>query len=166
VYIEEPEESLELTQDLKRALTELATVKDANTVSLPTGDFSLDELTTLFNTLPIDITFIDRDDRVRYFSESRDRIFVRTKAVLGRTVQLCHPPQSVDIVKKILTSFKSGIRDSVDFWLNLGEKLVYIRYFALRDGEGDYLGTLEVTQDITNIRKLEGEKRIFSEDDQ
>jgi DUF438 domain-containing protein len=165
VFIEEPKESTELTHDLKVALTEVPTVKDALTVSLPTGDFSLGELTAVLNTLPIDITFIDKEDKVRYFSESRDRIFVRTKAVLGRTVQLCHPPQSVAIVEKILESFKSGIRSSVDFWLHLNGKLVYIRYFALRDAAGDYLGTLEVTQDVTDIRKLEGEKRLFAEGD-
>jgi DUF438 domain-containing protein len=119
----------------------------------------------MLNTLPIDITFIDREDRVRYFSETRDRIFVRTRAVLGRTVQLCHPPQSVAIVEQILESFKSGTRSNVDFWLNLEDKLVYIRYFALHDASGSYLGTLEVTQDVTNIRRLEGEKRIFSEGD-
>ena len=165
VFIEEPKESAELTHDLKSALTEVPTVKDALTVSLPTGDFTLEELTAVLNTLPIDITFIDREDRVRYFSESRDRIFVRTKAVLGRTVQLCHPPQSVAIVERILESFKSGVRNSVDFWLLLDGKLVYIRYFALRDAAGGYLGTLEVTQDITDIRKLEGEKRLFAEGD-
>jgi DUF438 domain-containing protein len=165
VFIQEPKESADLTRDLKKALTEVAADKDANTVLLPTGTFSLEELTLVLNTLPIDITFIDREDRVRYFSESRDRIFMRTKAVLGRTVQNCHPPQSVAIVEKILGSFKSGIRNSVDFWLNLDGRLVYIRYYALRDEAGSYLGTLEVTQDVTDIRKLEGEKRIYSEDD-
>jgi DUF438 domain-containing protein len=165
VYIDEPKESADLTQDLKEALTEMASVRDAGTISLPTGDFSLEELTSILNTLPIDITFIDRENRVRYFSETSDRIFVRTRAVLGRTVQLCHPPQSVAIVEKILDSFKSGTRSNVDFWLNLEDKLVYIRYFALHDASGSYLGTLEVTQDVTNIRRLEGERRIFSESD-
>jgi DUF438 domain-containing protein len=164
-YIDEPKESADLSQDLKEALTEVASVKDAGTITLPTGDFSLEELTSMLNTLPIDITFIDREDRVRYFSETRDRIFVRTRAILGRTVQLCHPPQSVAIVEKILDSFKSGARSSVDFWLNLEDKLVYIRYFALHDASGSYLGTLEVTQDVTNIRRLEGERRIFAEGD-
>jgi DUF438 domain-containing protein len=162
-FIKEPKESIDLTSDLKAALTEVPAVRDRSHVGLPTGDFSLEELTSVLNTLPVDITFIDRDDRVRYFSESRDRIFVRTRAVLGRKVQNCHPPQSVAVVEKILDAFKNGIRNSVDFWLNLEGKLVYIRYFALRDGTGDYLGTLEVTQDITHIRRLEGEKRIFDE---
>jgi len=138
-------------------------VKGAKNVSLPTGEFSVEELTGALNILPIDITFIDREDRVRYFSDNRDRIFVRTKAVLGRTVQNCHPPQSVAIVEKILDSFKNGNRNSVDFWINLNGRFVYIRYFAVHDSEGGYLGTLEVSQDITEIRKLEGEKRIYDE---
>jgi DUF438 domain-containing protein len=154
---------MELTHDLRTALTEMATVKDEETITLPTGTFSPEELTTVLNTLPIDVTFIDREDRVRYFSESRDRIFVRTKAVLGRTVQLCHPPQSVAVVEEILESFKSGARESVDFWLHLKGRLVYIRYFALRNAAGEYIGTLEVTQDVTDIRGLEGEKRLLDE---
>ena len=163
VFIEEPKESADLTHDLKAALTEVPTVMDGLNISLPTGDFALDELTFVLNSLPVDITFIDKEDRVRYFSDNRDRVFVRTKAVLGRKVQNCHPPQSVAIVEKILDSFKNGVRNSVDFWINLKGRLVYIRYFAVRDATGSYLGTLEVTQDITDIRRLEGDKRIFDE---
>jgi DUF438 domain-containing protein len=165
VFIEEPQESTDLTHDLKEALVEEPSIKDAQNVSFPTGELSLMELTCMLNALPVDITFIDREDKVRYFSESRDRIFVRTKAVLGRTVQNCHPPQSVAIVERILKSFKNGIRNSVDFWINLEGKLVYIRYYALRDSAGTYIGTLEATQDVTDIRRLEGEKRIFDEAD-
>ena len=109
------------------------------------------------------MTFVGKDDAVKYFSDSKERIFVRTKSVLGRKVQNCHPPQSVDVVEKILTSFKEGTRDSADFWINFQGKLVYIRYFAVRDKEGTYLGTLEVTQDLTEIKKLEGEKRLLDE---
>jgi len=119
----------------------------------------------LLNTLPVDITFVDRDDTVRYFSESKDRIFSRTKSVIGRRVQNCHPPQSVDVVEKILASFKEGKRDACDFWITLRGKLVYIRYFAVRDRQRQYLGTLEVTQDITDIKELKGEKRLLDERD-
>jgi hypothetical protein len=100
---------------------------------------------------------------VRYFSEGKDRIFRRTKSVIGRKVQNCHPPQSVGAVEQVLASFKEGTRDSYDFWLNLQDRFIYIRYFALRDRQGSYLGTLEVTQDVTGIRQLEGEKRLVSE---
>ena len=132
-------------------------------VVLPSGRFSIEELETVFNTLPIDITFIDKNDRVKYFSETPDRIFVRTRAIIGRTVQKCHPQKSVHIVDKILSDFKNKRRDHVNFWINIGDKLVYIRYFAVRDKKGDYLGTIEVSQDITDIKKIEGEKRIDSE---
>ena len=119
----------------------------------------------LLDTLPVDITWVDKDDTVRYFSGKKDRIFLRTRSVIGRKVQNCHPPQSVDVVEKILTSFKEGKKDSFDFWINYQQKLVYIRYLAVRDKGGDYLGTLEVTQNITELKKLEGERRLLDERD-
>jgi len=164
VFISKPEETTVLVRKLQAALLEEPVIKD-NTISLPTGDLKLNELMNLLNTLPVDITFVDRDDTVRYFSESKDRIFSRTKSVIGRRVQNCHPPQSVDVVEKILASFKEGKRDACDFWISLRGKLVYIRYFAVRDRQGQYLGTLEVTQDITGIKELKGEKRLLDERD-
>jgi len=119
----------------------------------------------ILNTLPVDITFVDGDDRVRYFSDNGDRIFVRTKSVLGRKVQNCHPPQSLDRVEEILRSFKEGRRRSAEFWINYKGKFVYIRYIPVRDVHGRYLGTVEVTQDITNIKGLEGERRLLDEED-
>ena len=123
----------------------------------------ISELIPLLNTLPFDITFVDKEDTVRYFSQGRDRIFARTSAVIGRKVQNCHPPQSVHIVEKILTSFKNGLKNNYDFWINMGPKTVYIRYFAVRDAQRNYLGTLEVTQDIAPVKKLEGERRLLDE---
>ncbi|MCL6591904.1 MAG: DUF438 domain-containing protein [Firmicutes bacterium] len=125
-----------------------------------TGSFSREELEAILNTLPVDITFVDKEDKVRYFSQSKERIFPRTKAVIGRKVQQCHPQQSLYRVNQILDDFKSGQRDVAEFWINLKGKLVYIRYFAVRKN-GEYLGTLEVTQDITDIKKIEGEKRLL-----
>jgi len=112
--------------------------------------------------MPVDITFIDKDDTVKFFSNNPDRIFARTKAVIGRTVQNCHPPASVHIVDKMLEDFKSGKKDSEDFWIRMGKLYVYIRYFAVRDKNGEYLGTMEVTQDIQPIQKIQGEKRLMS----
>ena len=126
-----------------------------------TGTLSKEEVEAILNTLPVDITFVDREDSVKYFNKGEERIFVRTKAVLGRKVQLCHPQKSVHIVNKILESFKKGKKDVAEFWIQMGDKLVHIRYFAVRDKEGEYLGTLEVTQDITDIKKIEGEKRLL-----
>ena len=125
-----------------------------------TGSFSKEELETLLNTLPVDITFVDKEDTVRYFSQSKERIFVRTKAVIGRTVQLCHPKNSLHKVEQILNDFKNNKRDVAEFWINLEGRLIHICYFAVRKNR-EYLGTLEVTQDITDIKKIEGEKRLL-----
>ena len=164
VFIQKPEETAVLEKHLRDSLLEETLIQDDN-ITLPTGTIRLNELMHLFNTLPVDITFIGKDDTVRYFSTNHDRIFSRTKAIIGRKVQNCHPPQSVDVVEKILASFKDGTKDYYDFWLTLQGKFVYIRYFALRDSTNQYLGTLEITQDVTSIRKLEGEKRLLDERD-
>jgi len=131
-------------------------------VNLGTGILKIDELKNILNALPFDITFIDKDDIVRYFSQSEERIFPRTKSVIGRSVQNCHPPASVHVVDKILNDFKSGVKSSEDFWISLKGMLVYIRYFAVRNHSGEYLGTLEVTQNIKPIQELTGEKRLMS----
>jgi len=133
----------------------------AAAIVLESGSFSKEELEAVLNTLPVDITFVDKDDTVRYFSQGKDRVFVRAKAIIGRKVQQCHPQKSVHIVTQILESFKKGDRDVAEFWINVKDKLVLIRYFAVRDKNGAYLGCLEVTQDITDIKKVEGEKRLL-----
>jgi PAS domain S-box-containing protein len=130
-------------------------------ISFETGSFSREEIEAVFETLPVDITFVDKDDRVRYFSKSKERIFVRMKAIIGRKVQQCHPEKSVHLVNQILDDFKSGRRDVADFWIDFRGRFVYIRYFPVRNANGDYLGCLEVTQDITDLRSLEGEKRLL-----
>lgn len=131
-------------------------------VLLPTGFLSVPELSRLLDTLPLDITFVGADDTVRYFSQGSERVFPRTKAIIGRNVKNCHPPASVHIVEGIIADFKSGKKDHEDFWIQLGDKFVYIRYFAVRDEAGAYLGVLEVTQDIKPIQAIEGEKRLVS----
>ncbi|MFB9760565.1 DUF438 domain-containing protein [Ectobacillus funiculus] len=131
-------------------------------IRLETGILSLRQLELMMNHLPVDITFIDKDDVVRYFSHGKERIFARTKAVIGRTVQNCHPPKSVHIVEELLEDFKSGRKDSEDFWIKFKEKYVYIRYFAVRSEDGEYMGTLEFTQNINPIQQIQGEKRILS----
>jgi uncharacterized protein len=130
-------------------------------IKMETGILSLKQLELLLNHLPVDITFIDQDDVVRYFSHGKERIFARTKAVIGRTVQNCHPPRSVHVVEELLADFKSGNKDTEDFWIKFRDKYVYIRYFAVRDETGVYIGTLEFTQNIDPIQAIEGEKRIL-----
>src|SRR3989337_2767670 len=125
-----------------------------------TGALPKNEVEAILRTLPVDITFVDKDDTVGYFNKSE--IFVRTKAVIGRKVQQCHPQKSIHIVHRILDSFKSGKKDVAEFWIQTKENgLIYIRYFAVRDKDGKYLGTMEVTQDITDIKKIEGEKKLL-----
>jgi len=126
-----------------------------------TGTLSKDEVEAILNALPVDITFVDKEDAVRYFNKAERRIFVRTKAVIGRKVQQCHPQKSVNIVDKILDSFKSGKKDTAEFWIQQGGRLIHIRYFAVRNREGKYIGTMEVTQDLTDIKRIEGEKKTF-----
>ena len=127
----------------------------------PTGTLRINEVIHLMDTLPFDITFVDKDDIVKYFSQGKERIFPRTKAVIGRKVTNCHPPASVHIVEKIVSDFKSGAKDHEDFWIRMGEKYVLIRYFAVRSEFGEYLGTLEVTQDISPIQAIRDEKRLM-----
>jgi PAS domain S-box-containing protein len=111
--------------------------------------------------LPVDFTFVDENDQVRFYSNSPDRVFVRTPAVIGRKVQNCHPQNSVHVVQKILDDFRAGTRDRAEFWLETGGRFVHIRYFPLRSPSGEYRGVLEMVQDITDIRKLEGQKRLL-----
>ena len=131
-------------------------------VTLPSGNFTVQELTCMLNTLPFDITFVDKNDKVKYFSEGKERTFARTRAVIGRNVSNCHPPQSVHIVEQIVKDFKAGKKDNEDFWIKLGDQFVLIRYFAVRNSEKEYLGVLEVTQNIKPIQEIKGEKRLMS----
>ncbi len=126
-----------------------------------TGILKLEEIQMIFNHLPLDITYVDKDNIVKYFSEGKERIFTRTKAIIGRKVENCHPPQSVHVVEKIVNDFKSGEKDHVDFWIQMKDMFVYIQYFAVRDADGNFMGTLEVTQNIAKHRALEGEKRLM-----
>lgn len=132
-------------------------------IKLPSGELKTEELTALLNTLPFDITFVDEKDEVKYFSEGKDRAFPRTRTIIGRNVSNCHPPASVHIVEKIVEDFKSGRKDEEDFWIRMGNKYILIRYYAVRNEAGKYMGVAEVTQDIDEIQKITGEKRLMTE---
>ncbi len=134
-------------------------------IALPTGTLNVTQLAAMFSTLPVDITFVDANDRVAFFSEGPDRVFARSRAILGRKVQHCHPPKSVNIVDQILDDFKSGSQKVAEFWINFQGRFVHIRYFPVHDEAGAYLGTLEVTQDASRIRALEGERRLLAYDE-
>jgi len=133
-----------------------------NMIQLPSGSFTPEELNSLLNTLPFDLTFVDKNDKVRYFTQGQERIFARNRAILKRDVRMCHPPSSVHIVDKIIDDFKSGRESKAPFWINMGGQFIHIEYFAMRNEKGEYLGTLEVSQNLTELRKLEGEQRILS----
>ncbi|MCX7876899.1 MAG: DUF438 domain-containing protein [Melioribacteraceae bacterium] len=141
--------------------TEKMVFESKGRIKLETGSFTNEELEAILNTLPVDITFVDKDDRVRYFSNGKKRIFNRPKAVLGRQVQFCHPPSSVHIVNQIVDDFKSGRQNSAKFWINLKGKLTHIAYYAVRNENGEYLGTIEVSQELDEYRNLAGERRIL-----
>ena len=134
---------------------------DGKLLDFDTGRLTIKQAVIMLNHLPVDVTFVDENDKVRYFSTPGDRIFPRSKAIIGRLVENCHPPSSVHIVKELIDSFRKGEKKKESFWIQVGEKLVLIQYFALHDKEGNFHGTLEVSQDITDIRKLEGEKRLM-----
>ncbi len=134
-------------------------------IQMPTGSFKLEELISALSIMPFDLTFVDKDDTVRYFSPGKDRIFDRSRAILGRKVQYCHPPKSINTVNKIVSDFKEGKQDRAHFWIQMGERFIHIEYYALRDDKGQYLGTLEVTQDATEVRGLENERRLLEYDE-
>jgi uncharacterized protein len=134
-------------------------------IQMPTGSFSIEELVATFSVMPFDLTFVDKDDTVRYFSPGKERVFDRSRAILGRKVQYCHPPKSVHIVNQIVRDFKAGKQERARFWINMRGRLIYICYYAVRDAEGGFMGTLEVTQDLTEVRSLEGERRLLTYDE-
>lgn len=144
------------------ATTSEVVYNKGSNIHLSTGNFNLDELESLFRTLPIDVTFVDKDDKVKFFSLGPDRVFARNRAIIGRNVRMCHPPSSVHVVEQILNDFKNKKQNSAAFWINMQGRFIYIEYFALRDKDGRYLGTIEFTQDLTNLRQLKGEQRLLS----
>jgi uncharacterized protein len=131
-------------------------------VRLPSGSFNIQELTLLLNTLPIDVTFVDKNDKVKFFTQGLHRIFDRNRAILGRDVRMCHPPHSMHIVDQILNDFKSGKENAAPFWIQMGPKFIYITYLPLRDKDNNYMGTIEFSQDLTELRALQGEQRLLS----
>lgn len=130
---------------------------------LPLGEgaLTLEQIDLMLRNLPVDISFVDENDELRYYSDTKDRIFARTPGVIGRKVQNCHPPKSVHIVQRIIDEFRNGTKDVAEFWIELSGKFIHISYFAMRDTRGRYRGTLEVSQDVSGIRKLEGQKRLL-----
>ena len=133
------------------------------TIGFETGSLTMEEVEGMLNALPVDVTFVDTENTVRYFNKAEGRVFPRTKAVIGRKVQMCHPPKSIHVVNKVIDDLKNGRRSSADFWIDTNQRKIHIRYFPVRDQNGKFLGVMEVTQDITDIKKIEGERRLLNE---
>lgn len=130
-------------------------------LKLSEGKMNLEQINLLFQVMPFDLTFVDENDRVAFYNRGEDRVFPRSAGVIGREVRFCHPPKSVDTVLKILEEFKAGRKDVAEFWINYRSKVIHIRYFAVRDQQKKYRGVIEVSQDITEIQKITGEKRLL-----
>lgn len=167
IYIQSPEIGFCIYDPTDKWQPAVATEADQGSVDetrvrFPSGSLSPREMLALLNTIPFDLTFVDADDTVRYFTQGRERIFDRNRAIIGRKVQMCHPPSSVHIVQKIIDDFRNGRADRAPFWIELRGKFIHIEYYALRDEDGNYLGTLEVSQDLTEKRALTGEQRLLS----
>ena len=138
-----------------------AIIEQEGLIQLRTGQLTAEQLNTVLINLPVDITFVDADGYVRYYSDSPERIFPRSPGIIGRHVEKCHPPESLHKVRQIIDAFKSGKKDVAEFWIELQGRFIHIRYFALHDEKRNFVGTLEVSQDITEIRKLQGQQRLL-----
>lgn len=136
-------------------------VMDQGRFKTETGELSFDQIKLIFDSLPVDMTFVDQDNKVRFFTRPKDRIFPRSPAIIGRDVNKCHPPDSVHVVEEIVDAFRRGERDTASFWIRIRDRMILIQYFAMRSDKGEYRGVLEVSQDITEIQALEGERRLL-----
>ncbi|MBN2396075.1 MAG: DUF438 domain-containing protein [Candidatus Atribacteria bacterium] len=133
----------------------------SDTVHIDEGNLTFKQINLMLKHLPVDVTFVDENDKVRYYSQGKERIFPRSPAIIGRDVQNCHPPKSVHIVNKIVESFRKKEKDVAEFWLTMNDRFIHIRYFAVYDDAGEYKGVIEVSQDVTDIRALDGERRLL-----
>jgi len=150
-----------LSEDKKTQINTSEVPSPTGFMQFENGALTKQQLDSLLNTLPFEITLIDANDSVCFFNKPEKTIFVRTKGIIGRKVQNCHPSASLGTVNKIVESFKSGMKNAAGFWIDMAGRKIHIRFFAVRDVGGKYLGTMEVVQDVNDIQKLQGEKRLL-----
>ena len=136
-------------------------VFDENALHFDEGYMTVEQVNLMFRTLPLDLTYVDENDRVIFYNRGEERVFPRSAGIIGREVKFCHPPKSVDTVLKILEAFRKGEQNEASFWFNYREKLIYVRYFAVRDSQKNYRGVIEMSQDISETKKIEGERRLL-----
>lgn len=158
-FIEKPEQASE--KAMLAQMNELQADFTQGLLKTATGSLDFEQILLILNTLPIDLTYVDEHNKVKFFTKPKDRIFPRSPAIIGRDVEKCHPPESVDIVDEIIDSFRSGKQDQAMFWIQAKGRMIMIQYFALRDAADHYRGVLELSQDVTEISKLEGERRLL-----
>ena len=156
-YPNEPE-YIHPSQDIERRTD---VVFDEKTVHYDEGYMTVEQVNLLFKTLPVDLTYVDENDKVIFYNRGDERVFPRSAGIIGREVRFCHPPKSVDTVLKILEAFRKGEQNEASFWINFKERLIYIRYFAVRNSEKEYKGVIEMSQDITDIKQIDGERRLL-----
>ena len=135
-----------------------------NTFHYDEGYMTPEQVNLLLRFLPVDITYVDENDKVIFYNRGDDRVFSRSKGIIGREVRFCHPPKSVGTVLRIVDEFRAGTKDLAEFWFNFKGRVIHIRYFAIRDKEKNYKGVIEMSQDVTEIQKLEGQKRLLDWD--
>lgn len=128
------------------------------------GYMTVEQVNLLLRTMPLDITYVDENDRVIFYNRGEERVFPRSAGIIGREVRFCHPPKSVGTVLRILEEFRNGTKNESSFWINFKGRLIYIRYFAVRDADKNYRGVIEMSQDITDIKTIDGEKRLLDWD--
>jgi len=160
-FIESPAKPKDIKEPVLENQTENIQIDGQLKLKSETGELNPEQILLMLNNLPVDITFVDENDKVRFFSRPKERFFPRSPAIIGRAVQNCHPPESVHIVEEIVAAFKNGEKDSAKFWLELKGKFILIQYFALRNDKNEYKGVIEVSQDVTDIRALKGEQRLL-----
>ena len=145
----------------KISITMNSEKNETGEIDLKTGLLLPEQIRWMLNHLPVDLTYVDENNKVKYFSSPKKRIFPRTNAIIGRDVKNCHPPESVHIVEQIVEAFREGKKDKADFWIKMNNEMILIQYFAIRDESGRYKGVIEVSQEVSGIKSLEGEKRLL-----
>lgn len=156
-----PEEENGLGEKDRKRLSRLSNASQPR-LKMNEGFMTLDQINLMLKFMPVDLTYVDENDQVVFYNRGEERVFPRSAGIIGRQVRFCHPPKSVDTVLKILEAFRSGEKDEAEFWIQFRGKVVHIRYFAIRDEENNYKGVIEMSQDVTEIQKLEGEQRLLS----
>ncbi len=157
----------DLVNDLKAVLEKHGisggSAQDA-LLDVTTGKITLEQINLIYQHMQADLSFVDENDEVRFYTDTKHRIFPRSAGVIGRKVQNCHPRESLHMVEGVINAFRKGEQDTAEFWLDKGDKFIYILFTALRDEQGNYRGTLESMQDVTRIRSLTGSRRLLSWD--